>query len=85
MAAAEQIHDPLQVVVAAYYRMRIIMVAQVINLFTRQAEHEEVLFANFFTDLNVCAVKSTDGNGAVHHELHVAGAGSLLAGGGQLL
>ncbi len=36
-------------------------------------------------DLDVGAVERTDGQRAVHGELHVAGAGCFLAGGGDLL
>ena len=51
----------------------------------RQAEQEEILVADFLADFDVGAVQGADGHGAVHHELHVAGARRFLAGGGNLL
>ena len=50
-----------------------------------QAEEEHVLVAETFVHLNVCAVERADSHGAVHHQLHAAGAGGFLARGGYLL
>ncbi len=36
-------------------------------------------------NLDVGAVEGADGHSAIHRELHVAGAGGLFAGGGDLL
>ena len=41
--------------------------------------------ADLLADLHVRAVQRADGQRAVHRELHVAGAGGFLAGGGDLL
>ena len=49
------------------------------------AEDRDVFGADMVADLDVGAVERADGQRAVHHELHVAGAGRFLAGGGNLL
>ena len=50
-----------------------------------QAEEKHVVRAELLEHLDVCAVERADRDGAVHHELHVAGAAGLLAGGRDLL
>ena len=55
------------------------------SLIGMEAEEEHVLIAQHIVHLHVGAVQSTHGEGTVHHELHVAGAAGLLAGGGDLL
>ena len=50
-----------------------------------ETEQEEILDADFLADLDVGAVHRADRQRAVHLELHVAGAGRFLAGGGNLL
>jgi hypothetical protein len=46
---------------------------------------KNVLRADFVADLDVGAVQRADGERAVQRQLHVAGAGGLGAGGGDLL
>ena len=53
-------------------------------LFPR-AEDVGVVLADGVHNLHVRAVHGAEGERAVHHELHVRGAGRLLAGGGDLL
>ena len=55
------------------------------DLFRGQAEEEEVLLARFLGHLDGRAVAGADGQRAVHHELHVAGAAGLIARGGDLV
>ena len=50
-----------------------------------QAEDEDVVVADQIADLDVGAVERADGQRAVQRHLHVAGAGGLHAGGGNLL
>ena len=50
-----------------------------------EAEEEDVLVPQHLVHLHVGAVQGADGHRAVHHELHIAGAAGLLAGGGDLL
>jgi hypothetical protein len=50
-----------------------------------QTEQEEILVAAFLADFDVGAIQGADGDGTIHHELHVAGARGFLAGGGNLL
>ena len=50
-----------------------------------QAEEEHVLIAEALVHLDVRAVERADGDSAVHHELHAAGARSFLTGGRYLL
>ena len=50
-----------------------------------ESEQEEVLGPGLLAHLDVGAVEGADGQGAVHHELHVAGAGGFLARGRDLL
>ena len=49
------------------------------------AEDVDVLPSHSLGDFHIGPVQGANGDGAVHHQLHVAGAGSLLAGGGDLL
>src|SRR5262245_14879412 len=51
----------------------------------REAEEKEVVFADRVANLDVGAVERADRERAVHRKLHVAGAGRLFAGGGDLL
>jgi hypothetical protein len=55
------------------------------DLLGGQAEEEEVLLARLLGHLDGGAVARADGEGAVHHELHVAGAAGLVARGGDLV
>ena len=50
-----------------------------------QAEEEEVLGADFFAHFDIGPIEGADGQGAVDHEFHIAGAGGFFAGGGNLL
>ena len=54
------------------------------DLFHGFAEQEEVLGTDKLPNLHIGPVKGADGEGAIHGELHVAGAGGFLAGGGDL-
>ena len=56
-----------------------------LHLVDGEAEDEDIVGAHFFADLDVGTVECADGQRAVRHELHVAGAGRLFAGGGNLL
>ena len=49
------------------------------------AKEEEVFGADLLADLHIGAIEGADREGPIHGELHVAGAGGLLAGGGNLL
>ena len=49
-----------------------------------EAEQEEVLVPDGVADLDVGAVERAERERAVERELHVAGPGGLLAGGGDL-
>src|SRR5262249_26220206 len=49
------------------------------------AEDRDVLGADVVADFDIGAVERADGHRAVQRELHVAGAGGLHAGGGDLL
>ncbi len=48
-------------------------------------EEEEILGSDLLADLHVGPIQGADGQRAIHRELHVAGAGCLLAGQGDLL
>jgi len=85
VAAAQQRHDPLQVIVMADDDLGIVIAALLLHLVAGQAELEEVVRTHLFQNLDVGTIQGADGDGAVHHEFHVAGAGGLLAGGGELL
>ena len=56
-----------------------------IDLIYGVAEDILVLPAGLLGDLHIGAVQRTQGHGAVEHQLHVAGAGSLCAGSRDLL
>jgi len=64
---------------------RVAIFVELVDLVDGHAEEEEVLGADTLTDFDVRTVQRTDGEGAVEGELHVAGAGRLLAGLGDLL
>ena len=55
------------------------------NLICGKSENEGVFFSNFLYDLNICTVHRSESQGAVQHELHVTGTGSLFTCGGNLL
>ena len=65
--------------------VRVVPTAAVGDLFGRQAEQEEVFLARLLGHLDRRAVARADGQGAVHHELHVARAAGLVAGGRDLV
>eukprot|EP00976_Prorocentrum_cordatum_P099463 1191851-Prorocentrum_minimum.AAC.2 len=56
-----------------------------VNLLNRGAEDKALLLADLLPNLNVSTVHGAAEKSAVHGELHVAGAGSLSASGGDLL
>ena len=59
--------------------------AEFIDFFGLEAEDDDVVFADFLCDFDVCAVKGAEGDGTIEHEFHVAGAGGLGACKGDLL
>jgi len=59
--------------------------AAVGNLLGGETEEEEIIFAGSFSHFDGSAIKSANGEGAVHHEFHVAGATGLVASGGNLV
>src|SRR6516164_4235104 len=65
--------------------VRVVPPAAAGYLFRRQAEEEEVLLPRFLRHLYGRTVKRAERQSAVHHELHVARAASLVAGGGDLV
>ena len=65
--------------------VRVVPAAAAGHLFRGQAEQEEVLLAGFLGHLDGRAVARADGQRAVHHELHVARAAGLVAGGRDLV
>lgn len=56
-----------------------------IHVIHSHAEDEKVILAGLLCHLNVGSVHGTDGQSAVQHELHVAGARGLSASCGDLL
>ena len=56
-----------------------------LNLLGSEAEEEEVVLARFLSHLDGGAIPGADGQRAVHHELHVAGAAGFVAGGRDLV
>ena len=63
----------------------VVPAATVGDLLGRQAEQEEVLLAGFLRHFDRRSVARADGQRAVHHELHVAGAAGFVAGGRNLV
>ena len=55
------------------------------DLLGRQTEEEEILLAGFFDHFDGGAVARAEGQGAVHHEFHVARAAGFVAGGRNLV
>ena len=62
----------------------IALVAGFLNFLGVESEEEEVFRADFFADLDICAVEGSDGKRAVHLELHITRAGGFFASGGDL-
>src|SRR5215813_10522751 len=60
------------------------MRSQLVQLFRRQTENENVILANLLSNLNISAVHRADDQRAVEGEFHVAGAGSFGPGGRDL-
>lgn len=58
---------------------------QCLHIVHPHAEDEEVLLSGFFGHLHIGSVHGADGEGAVQHELHVAGSRGFSAGCGDLL
>lgn len=50
------------------------------DLASVEAEDNDVVVANSFTDFNIGAVESAEGDGAVHHEFHIASARGFFGG-----
>jgi len=65
--------------------VRAVPSSSLIHLRRGQTEQEHVLLAGFFGHFDGGAVASADRQGAIHHELHVAGAARLIPGGRNLL
>src|SRR5262249_40727351 len=64
---------------------RVVPAGALLYLLRRQPEEEEILLARLGGHLDGRAVTRADGEGAVHHELHVARAARLVARSGDLL
>jgi hypothetical protein len=56
-----------------------------IDLLRFEAKQEEVFGPHLFADFDVGPIQGANGEGSVHGELHVAGAGGFLTSGGNLL
>lgn len=56
-----------------------------VNVIHPHAKDEEVVLARLLSHLHVGSIHGSDGQRAVQHELHVASAGGLGAGCGDLL
>ncbi len=86
MAARDEVDRPSQRRVALVVGTRHIALGlQRDHLGLAHPEEEEVVIADEAPDLDVGAVVGADGQRPVEGELHVAGAGGLLAGQGDLL
>ena len=85
MAGEDQVERRARFRFVVVMPMRVVPAAAVGHLLGGQAEQEEILFARFLGHFDRGAVARADGQGAVHHELHVAGAAGLVAGGGDLV
>src|SRR5262245_55070454 len=65
--------------------LRVIPAAATSHLFRRQAEQKETSLAAFLRHLDGRAVAGTNGQPAVHHELHVTRATGFIPSGGDLV
>ena len=63
----------------------VVLAIHILHGVCTHAEDVDVIHAHLLADLHVGAIHGANGQRAVHHELHVAGAAGLLGGGGQLL
>ena len=65
--------------------VRVVPAAAAGHLIRGEAKEEEVLFPGFLRHLDSRAIARADGQRAVHHEFHVAGAAGFVAGGRDLV
>src|SRR5689334_22107954 len=65
--------------------MRVVPTPAIRDLLSRQAEQKEIFLACGLSHFNGCPVARSYGQGAVHHEFHVAGSAGLLSGSRNLL
>ena len=80
------VQHPLDILVVEVYLMgAVALLLALVHLLGGHAEEEDILVPQLLVHLHIGAVQGADGKRAVHHELHVAGAAGLLAGGGYLL
>ena len=79
MPALDQSDDIGQFRVRVDDRLRIVTSPEFIDFVDGEPEQEEVLFAHGLPYLDVGAVQRADRDGAIHHELHIAGPGRFLA------
>ena len=52
---------------------------KLLNLICFHTEEYDIIFADGICYFHISAVKRTEGNGAVQHKFHIAGAGRLRA------
>ena len=83
--AADHVERALDLGVALVDGLGVVGGAELGDFFGFEAEDDDVVVADFLGDFDVCAVEGAEGDGAVEHEFHVAGAGGLGAGEGDLL
>ena len=85
-ALGQCVHHRAQVVIVHIVFVGVVALGlELADLMGLETEEEDVLISQNLVHLDVGAVQGADGHGAVHHELHVAGAAGLLAGSGDLL
>ena len=85
VAREDQVEGLAGLVLVLVVPARVVPAPRAGDLLGGQAEQEHVLLAGLLGDLDGGAVAGADGQGAVHHELHVARAAGLVAGGRDLL
>ncbi len=83
--AADHVECALDLGVGLVDGLGVVGGAEGYDFFGLEAEDEAVVFAGFFGDFNIGAVEGADGEGAVEHQLHVAGAGGFHTCEGDLL
>ena len=82
--AGDQIQSRSDFRVVLVVPIRAVPAACVAHLVSRQAEQEHVLLAGLFSHFDGGSVTRADGQSAIHHELHVAGAAGFVTGGRDL-
>src|SRR3974377_249569 len=85
MIGTNQIHCCSRLGLILIVPARVVPVAAVFDLLHTKAQQEKVLFSSFLGHFDGGAIASSDRQGPVHHELHIARSTGFISGSGDLV